>query len=176
MDPTRRVLKRVNIEDAQPPKEVQAAFDDVIRAKEDEARVKNEAETYRNGIVPEARGMAQRQYEEAIAYKDRVVARAEGESTRFAQLLAEYEKNPRVTRQRLYLDSMERIMANTSKVLVDGNGAGNNNMLYLPLDKLMGQSQSSEPVVPLKATEVLTPDVAPPLLDSNRMNSRREAR
>jgi membrane protease subunit HflK len=133
------LVTTVNIEDAQPPAEVQAAFDDVIRAKEDEQRVKNEAETYRNGIVPEARGQASRQIEEASAYKEQVVAEADGEAQRFEKLLAEYEKAPKVTRQRLYIDAMQSVMSKTSKVMVDVDGG---NLMYLPLDKLMQQSGS----------------------------------
>jgi len=127
----------VNIEDAQPPAEVQAAFDDVIRAKEDEQRVKNEAETYRNGVVPEARGLAQRQLEEANAYKEQIIAQADGEAQRFEKLLAEYEKAPEVTRKRLYIDTMSQVMSKTSKVMVDVDGG---NLMYLPLDQLMNQA------------------------------------
>lgn len=134
------LVTTVNIEDAQPPAEVQAAFDDVIRAKEDEQRVKNEAETYRNGIIPEARGQAARQIEEASAYKEQVVAQAEGEAQRFEKLLTEYEKAPEVTRQRLYIDTMQSVMSKTSKVMVDVDGG---NLMYLPLDKLMQQADSA---------------------------------
>ena len=130
------LVTTVNIEDAQPPAEVQAAFDDVIRAKEDEQRVKNEAETYSNGIIPEARGLAKRQIEEATAYKDQVIARAEGEANRFEALLTEYQKAPEVTRQRLYIDAMQKVLNNSSKVLVDVDGG---NMMYLPLDKILQQ-------------------------------------
>jgi len=128
-------VDKVNIEDAQPPDEVQAAFDDVIRAKEDEERLKNEAESYKNGIIPEARGMAQRQIEEANAYKEQVIARAQGETARFGSLLAQYERAPQVTRQRLYLDTMEAVLGSSSKVLIDT--VGGNNMIYLPLEKMM---------------------------------------
>ena len=130
------LVTTVNIEDAQPPAEVQAAFDDVIRAKEDEQRVKNEAETYSNGIIPEARGLAKRQIEEATAYKDQVIARAEGEANRVEALLTEYQKAPEVTRQRLYIDAMQKVLNNSSKVLVDVDGG---NMMYLPLDKILQQ-------------------------------------
>ena len=136
------MITTVNIEDAQPPQQVQAAFDDVIRAKEDEQRVKNQAETYKNGVIPEARGLAQRQLEEAKAYKDQVIAKASGEADRFTNLLTEYEKAPQVTRQRLYLDTMQRVMSNTSKVMMDTEGG---NMVYLPLDKIM-QSQAGTSV------------------------------
>jgi len=124
----------VNVDDAQPPNQVQAAFDDVIKAREDEERVKNEAQAYANGIIPEARGRAQRQLEEANAYKERVVARALGETDRFSALLTEYRKAPAVTRERLYIDAIETVYSNTSKVLIDVKDG--NNLLYLPLDKM----------------------------------------
>lgn len=123
----------VNIQQAQPPEEVRAAFDDVIKAKEDESRLKNQAESYANGIIPEARGKAQRLLEEAEAYKSEVVSRAEGESDRFENLLTEYKRAPDVTRKRLYLDTVEFVMSKSSKVMMD---VENNNMIYLPLDKL----------------------------------------
>lgn len=133
----------VNIQEARPPEEVRSAFDDVIKAKEDEARLKNQAQAYANGIIPEARGRAQRMLEEAEAYKAEVIARAEGESDRFESLLAEYKRAPEVTRQRLYLETMESVMANASKVMVDV--AGGNNMLYLPLDRMGNRSATAEP-------------------------------
>jgi membrane protease subunit HflK len=126
----------VNIQQAQPPEEVRAAFDDVIKAKEDETRLKNQAESYSNQIIPEARGRAQRLIEEAEAYKSEVVSRAEGESARFDNLLTEYKRAPEVTRKRLYMDAMESVMTKSSKVLVD---VDNNSMLYLPLDKMAKQ-------------------------------------
>jgi membrane protease subunit HflK len=129
-------ISKVNVENAQAPREVQSAFDDVIRAREDEERSKNEAETYRNGIVPEARGYAQRLLEEANAYKSKVIAEAEGDASRFTKLYVEYKKAPEVTRERLYIDALQRVMSSTSKVLVDVEGG--NNMMYLPLDKLTG--------------------------------------
>ncbi len=131
-------ISKINIDDAKPPAEVQAAFDDVIKAREDEERVKNEAQAYANGVIPEARGGAQRQIEEANAYKEQVIAEAEGDASRFEALLAEYHKAPEVTRQRLYLETVEGVMQNTSKVMVDVSGG--NNMLYLPLDKIMEQN------------------------------------
>jgi len=128
------LIGTVNVEGTAPPREVQAAFDDVNKAREDEERLKNEAETYANGIIPEARGQAQRVIEEANAYREQVVAQAEGEAQRFEQLLTEYEKAPKVTRERLYIDAIEDVMGKTAKVMVDVKGG--NNMLYLPLDKL----------------------------------------
>ena len=127
-------LNKINIDESKPPAQVQGAFDDVIKAREDEERVKNEAQSYANGIVPEARGRAQRALEEATAYRQQVTAQAEGEASRFSQLLTEYAKAPAVTRERLYLDAMQDVMSSTGKVLVDVEGG--NNMMYLPLDKL----------------------------------------
>ncbi|GAB3373152.1 FtsH protease activity modulator HflK [Spongiibacter taiwanensis] len=134
-------VAKVNIEDAQPPSQVQDAFDDVTRAKEDRERLKNEAEAYANGIIPEARGAAQRQLEEAQAYKEQVIAEAEGEAQRFTQLLAEYQRAPNVTRERLYIDAMQDFYGKSSKVMVDVDGGSN--MMYLPLDKLMEKSSAA---------------------------------
>jgi membrane protease subunit HflK len=125
---------KITIQEARPPAQVKAAFDDVIKAKEDEERLKNEASAYANGIVPEARGRAQRMLEEAAAYRGKVVAEAQGEAQRFEKLLAEYRKAPEVTRERLYLDAVQRVMSASSKVLVDVPGG--NNVLYLPLDRM----------------------------------------
>ncbi len=134
-------VAKVNIEDTQPPEQVKAAFDDVIEAREDEVRSRNEADAYANQIVPEARGLAQRQLEEANAYKERVVANAEGEAERFEKLLTEYRKAPQVTRERLYFETVQEVMENSSKVMIDVDGG--NNLLYLPLDKIVQQSGSS---------------------------------
>lgn len=136
-------VNTVNIQEARPPEEVRSAFDDVIKAKEDEARLKNQAQAYANGIIPEARGRAQRMIEEAEAYKAEVIARAEGESDRFESLLTEYKRAPEVTRQRLYLETMESVMRNSSKVMVDVEGG--NNMLYLPLDRMGSRASAAEP-------------------------------
>jgi len=130
----------VNIQEGKPPAAVKQAFDDVVNAKEDRERLKNEAQAYANGIVPEARGKAQRTIEEANAYRDQVIAKAEGESERFNQLLSEYVKAPEVTRERLYIDAIESVMANSSKVLIDVEGG--NNMMYLPLDKITEQANT----------------------------------
>ncbi len=137
------LVNTVNIQDARPPEEVRSAFDDVIKAKEDEARLKNQAQAYANGIIPEARGRSQRMIEEAEAYKAEVIARAEGETDRFENLLTEYKRAPEVTRQRLYLETMESVMKNSSKVMVDVEGG--NNMLYLPLDRMGSRSPVAEP-------------------------------
>lgn len=155
------VVTQVNVQNAQAPREVQEAFDDVIRAREDEQREKNNAETYANGVVPEARGLAQRILEEANGYRDEVIARAEGESERFVKLLAEYRKAPEVTRKRLYLETMEEMYSSSSKVLLSGD-QGQNSLMYLPLDKLMenrgttaaAPARSAEPVAPATGADV----------------------
>ena len=128
----------VNLQDAQPPEQVQDAFADAVKAQGDQARVINEAEAYSNDIIPRARGKAARELAEANAYKERVIAEATGEASRFTQVLAEYKKAPNVTRKRLYLESVESVMSNSSKVMVDVKGGGN--LLYLPLDKMMSSN------------------------------------
>lgn len=135
------LVEQVNINDTQPPEAVKAAFDDVIKAREDEVRLVNEADAYANQIVPEARGEARSQIEEAEGYKQQVIARATGEAARFNRLYAEYKLAPVVTRERLYLDTIESVMQNSTKVLIDV--AGGNNMLYLPLDKIVQQAPAS---------------------------------
>ncbi len=125
----------VVLQDAQPPEEVQDAFADAIKAREDEQRLKNEAEAYSNEVIPRARGQAARRLQEALAYKDQVIAQAQGEASRFAQLLAAYRKAPEVTRARLYLETLEAVLSRSSKVLVDVKSA--NSLMYLPLDRLL---------------------------------------
>ncbi|MCP4075618.1 MAG: FtsH protease activity modulator HflK [Gammaproteobacteria bacterium] len=132
---------QVNLNEAQPPEEVQDAFADAIKAREDEQRIINEANAYRNDVVPKARGDGQGMLEDAEAYRTRVTKSAEGETERFTQLLAEYQRAPEVTRERLYLDAMEEVMANNSKVIMDSQNSGN--LMYLPLDKLMSGGTGS---------------------------------
>ena len=139
-------ISQVTLQNIQPPEQVQAAFDDAVKAGQDRERLKNEAEAYSNDVVPRARGLASRLKEEAEGYKLAVIANAQGEASRFAQILDEYQKAPQVTRQRLYLDTMQTVMNNSSKVLVDQKGG--NSLLYLPLDKLqqiVGQPGSALP-------------------------------
>lgn len=135
------LISKVNVENTQAPNQVQEAFDDVIKAKEDELRVRNEAESYANGIIPEARGRAQRIREEAEAYRSEIVARASGQADRFDRLYREYTKAPDVTRRRLYIETMESVYKDVNKVVVDTQGG--NNMMYLPLDQLMKQRPES---------------------------------
>ncbi len=135
------IVSTVNIEKTQPPSAVQAAFDDVIKAREDEQRVQNEAQTYANTVIPEARGQVKRVHEEALAYRDRVVARATGEAARFEAQLTEYSKAPEITRKRLYLETMQALYADNNKVLINTQ-QNSNNVFYLPLDRL-GAHRSS---------------------------------
>lgn len=157
---TGMLVAGVNVLEALPPKDVKAAFDDVIRAKEDKERLKNQAETYRNGIVPEARGQAARLMAESNAYRQEVIARATGDAARFDQLYVEYRKSPQITRQRLYLETMEGVMSRTSKVVVDGQGS--QPLLYLPMDRSGA------------ATAAPTPEALAPMVSGR--DARREAR
>ena len=134
-------ITSLRLQDVQPPEPVQPAFDDVTRAREDEVKKKNEAEAYSNAILPVARGGAARLLAEAGAHRSRVVERAKGEADRFTALRVEYERAPQVTRKRMYLDAMESVLGNTSKILVDTKGG--NQLIYLPVDKLMRQQQET---------------------------------
>ncbi len=129
------MIVKVNMSNAQPPEQVQAAFDDAVKAGQDKDRLKSEGEAYANDVIPKARGLAARLEEEANAHRQRVVSQAEGDVSRFKQVLNEYSKAPQVTRDRMYLDTMQQVLSNSTKVVVDQKGG--NNLLYLPLDKLM---------------------------------------
>jgi membrane protease subunit HflK len=131
-------LVRVNVESTQPPEPVQDAFREVQRAREDEQQVKEEAERYRNKVVPEARGRAQRLTEEAAAYREQVIERARGETSRFLAVLGVYEQAPEVTRERMYIQALETVLSNSSKIMVDTESS--DNIMYLPLDRLTGGS------------------------------------
>jgi len=157
-------ITSVNLQDAQPPEPVQDAFADAVKAREDSERVKNEAETYSNDIIPRARGNAARQLAEAEAYKEKVIAEARGEASRFEQVLKEYRKAPEVTRKRLYLESMESVLGNSSKVMVGVKGG--NNIMYLPLDQMVGRklpdlsgspsaAESTPSALPLAAEQII---------------------
>jgi len=128
-------VSKVTMQNAQPPEQVQAAFDDAVKAGQDRERQKNEGQTYANDVVPKARGMAARMILESEGYRQKVIERAEGDATRFRQVVTEYNKAPQVTRDRLYIEAMQQIMTNTTKVLIDQKGG--NSLLYLPLDKIM---------------------------------------
>lgn len=169
----------VTIQQAQPPEQVQAAFEDANKAAQDRERLINEGRAYANDVIPKARGTAGRLQQEAEGYKQRVIASAEGDASRFKQVLTEYSKAPQVTRERLYLDTMQQIFANTSKVYVDSRSNGN--MLYLPLDKLMQQAasvdasraasgNSTQPMTPAQGTTggETRPESAAPVPQSPR--------
>lgn len=140
------VVTEVNLQQAQPPEPVQAAFADAIKAREDQQRVKNEAEAYANDRLPKARGAAARQIAEATAYRDQVVARAEGDAARFNQLVAEYRKSPKVTKERLYLDMMQSVLGGSSKVLLDVDKGSP--MIYLPLDQILKNAPGNAAAAP----------------------------
>ena len=167
------LVTSVNLQDAQPPEEVQDAFHDAIKAREDEARQKNEAEAYANDILPKARGKAARKIEEANAYKQRVVAQAEGEASRFEQLLKEYKKAPEVTRKRLYLETMEKVLTDTSKVTVDLSQGSS--LLYLPLDRMFEQ-RGGQPVRQMPGFDLPTGEAAPAQSSSGSGRSSRRLR
>ena len=133
------LVQQVNIEKTDPPAAVKNAFDDVVAAREDKERLQNEAERYALTIVPEARGQAQARIRGAEAYAEEVVSKAEGETDRFNKLLEEYSKAPEVTRDRLYLDALQSVLSNSTKIMVDVEGG--NNLLYLPLDKIMEENK-----------------------------------
>jgi modulator of FtsH protease HflK len=146
------IVVDVNFKDARPPEEVKDAFDDAIAAQEDEVRFLREAEAYARGIEPRARGRVKRMEQEAIAYKQQTVLDAQGEVAKFEKLLPEYLAAPEVTRQRLYISTMETVYSNTSKVMVDVDGG--NNMMYLPLDKIMQQQVTAPRVMPNSSQSV----------------------
>jgi membrane protease subunit HflK len=148
-------ISKVTMQNAQPPEQVQAAFDDAVKAGQDRERQKNEGQAYANDVIPKARGNAARLMEEAEGYKQRVIVSSEGDASRFKQILVEYSKAPGVTRDRMYLDMMQQVLSSSTKILVDQKSG--NNLLYLPLDKLIQNSGPSP--APAQITET-PPSVA----------------
>jgi membrane protease subunit HflK len=152
------LVTSVNMQPAKPPEEVKAAFDDAIKAREDKERLENQAEAYSNEVLPQARGEAARIIADARAYRDQVIARSEGETARFTAILTEYLMAPEVTRQRLYLETMEQVLGDSSKVIIDVEDGGDS-LLYLPIDQLMKQRPPEaalprpEPAAPAVASE-----------------------
>ena len=138
------LISKLTMQNAQPPEQVQAAFDDAVKAGQDRERQKNEGQAYANDVIPRASGIAARLIQESQGYKQSVIANAEGDASRFRQILVEYEKAPAVTRERMYLDMMQQVMGNISKVMVDQKNG--NSLLYLPLDKLMETSRATSAV------------------------------
>ena len=159
-------ISKVSMQDAQPPEQVQAAFNDAVKAKQDRERLINEGQAYANDVIPRARGAASRLLQEANGYRQRVIASAEGDASRFNQIVVEYNKAPGVTRDRLYIDAMQQILSNTNKVLVEQKAGS---MIYLPLDKLMGSNHSpatnSDQARPSASSEAAT---APESLSRSR--------
>ena len=141
------IITTVTLQNVQPPEPVQAAFDDAIKAGQDRERLKNEAEAYANNVIPRAQGTASRLIQDAEAYRAQVVSQAQGDTSRFDQILQQYDKAPQVTRERMYLQTMQDILSSVSKVMVDSRS--NNNLLYLPLDKLLQQSGPKSATVPV---------------------------
>ncbi len=157
-----------------PPEQVQAAFDDVLKAGQERERTKNEAQAYANDVVPRAVGSASRLKAEADAYKARIVAQAQGDGQRFKSVLAEYQKAPQVTRDRMYLEAMQQIYSNVSKVMVDSRQGSN--LLYLPLDKIMQSSaHAGEPALAAAGTAA-APSVSPPVASTPDSRSRDASR
>jgi modulator of FtsH protease HflK len=146
-------VSTVTIQNAQPPEQVQAAFDDAVKAGQDRERQKNEGQSYANDVVPRARGTAARLQQEADGYRQRVIANAEGDASRFKQVLTEYSKAPAVTRERIYIETMQQVLTSTSKIMMDYRGTGN--LLYLPLEKIMQNAG-------VPGAEAAPPRVAPP--------------
>ncbi len=138
-------VRQVNIDQSLPPQQVRDAFDDVIKADEDNESYQNEARAYANTVIPEARGNALRQMADANAYKEQVIAQAEGQAQRFEQLLVEYQRAPEVTRDRLYIDALQTVLSNVSKVMIDTDGSGNN-MMVLPLDQIINNNRRTPEV------------------------------
>jgi membrane protease subunit HflK len=165
-------ISKVTMQNAQPPEQVQAAFDDAVKAGQDRERAKNEGQAYANDVIPRARGAASRLLEESLGYKQRVIANAQGDASRFKQILVEYSKAPKVTRDRMYLDTVQQMMTNSSKVLVDQKGG--NNLLYLPLDKLI-QSAGGSPVLADAPPAKSAPEAAAPASSAESTMRTREA-
>lgn len=169
------LVENVNIENVQPPETVQAAFNDAIEAGQDRARAKNLGLAYANNVLPKAQGQAVRLREDAEAYKARVIAEATGQASRFNAVLKEYKLAPQVTRDRLYLDAMRDVYGRSNKVIVDGDGGGNN-MLYLPIDKLMQAGAQSRSTAAANPTSAVQRSTTTPATNSVRGNERDGAR
>lgn len=164
------LISKLTMQNAQPPEQVQAAFDDAVKAGQDRERQKNEGQAYANDVIPRAQGTAARLIQESQGYKQSVIANAEGDASRFRQILVEYEKAPAVTRERMYLDMMQQVMGNISKVMVDQKNG--NSLLYLPLDKLIETSRAGTTEVP----PTVKADAAPVTSQGNDNSAAQRAR
>jgi modulator of FtsH protease HflK len=166
-------VSTVTIQNAQPPEQVQAAFDDAVKAGQDRERQKNEGQSYANDVIPRARGTAARLGEEAQGYRQRVIASADGDASRFKQVLTEYSKAPAVTRERIYIETMQSVLSATSKIMMDYRGQGN--LLYLPLDKIMQNAGApGAEAAPPRATPEPPAEAAPRTRESLRNRERGE--
>jgi membrane protease subunit HflK len=167
-------VSTVTIQNAQPPEQVQAAFDDAVKAAQDRERQKNEGQAYANDVIPRARGTASRLQQEADGYRQRVIASAEGDAVRFRQVLTEYAKAPAVTRERIYIETMQQVLSSTSKVMMDYRGGGN--LLYLPLDRLLqsaaAPSGGDASAAPRQPPAEATPEGGPRSRDTLRNRER----
>ncbi|HUL55871.1 MAG TPA: FtsH protease activity modulator HflK, partial [Usitatibacter sp.] len=164
----------VNLLPASAPEQVQPAFEDVVRAGQDRERFKNEGQSYANDVVPKARGTAARLLEEANGYRASVISTAQGDASRFRQVLAEYEKAPQVTRERMYLDTMQQVFSNVTKLYVDQKAG--NNLLYLPIDKIISQSaQQSQPMTVEAPRASTVPEIPQAPSTSDALPTRRDA-
>ncbi|MCX7274675.1 MAG: FtsH protease activity modulator HflK [Burkholderiales bacterium] len=161
----------VTIQQAQPPEQVQAAFEDANKAAQDRERLINEGRAYANDVIPKARGNAARLFQEAEGYKQRVIATAEGDANRFRQVLTEYSKAPQVTRDRMYLETMQQVFSNTSKIYIDSRSTS---LLSLPLDRLLQSSAAGEPARGAVPPVVVTPPAAAPLEPAADVNRARD--
>jgi len=168
------LISAVAIQNAQPPEQVQAAFDDAVKATQDRERQINEGQAYANDIVPKARGLAARLIQEAEAYRTRVIETAQGDASRFKQVLVEYNKAPAVTRDRLYLETMQQIFSSTTKVLVDTKA--NNNVLFLPFDKLVQQAIADANASAQRNAPATTPAAPLPDTASSEARARDQSR
>ena len=174
------LISKLTMQNAQPPEQVQAAFDDAVKAGQDRERQKNEGQAYANDVVPRAKGTAARLIQESEGYKQSVIANAEGDASRFKQILVEYEKAPGVTRERMYIDMMQQVMGNISKVMVDQKNG--NSLLYLPLDKLMesaratGATTEASATAPAPATSQSSDNTAAQRARDSLLSRNREAR
>jgi membrane protease subunit HflK len=165
---------KVNLTYAEAPKQVKDAFDDANRAREDKDRFQNQAETYAKKVIPAARGRAARIIEDATAYTSQVISKATGDSIRFEKLVSEYRKAPEVTRERLYLETMEKVMANNRKIMIDSKSG--NNLLYLPLDKLQGSDSSSSQSISPAVASAIQQQIRNKQAQDSRANSRSSSR
>jgi len=163
-------VTNVTMQGVQPPEQVQAAFDDAVKAGQDRERQKNEGQAYANDVIPKARGAASRLQQESEGYRARIVASAEGDAARFKQVLAEYQKAPGVTRDRMYLDTMQQIFANTTKLMVDTKGSGN--LIYLPLDKLLSNTGADSQAVRPPSTVPVIPEPIPSMETQRSKDTR----